>query len=136
MYKGNEDISDIRRYLKIFLIMLSFVKCVHFITFYEEFGFFIKMMILTLYDLVPFIISYIVFGLFFALIYYVLGTEIDPELYSGVGLGRFGLLFLTVWRNSVGKLGFAQYHDLIDNPANFGTMLDIQLFLIWGSYFT
>ena len=39
-------------------------------------------------------------------------VEIDGELLtkgSEESLGYYGLLFLTVWRNSVGKLGMPNY---------------------------
>jgi hypothetical protein len=110
--------EDYNSFVQIFLIMLSFGKCLHFVTVYEEFGFFIKMLTLCLKDLLPFIFSYIFFGVFFSMLYAGIGVEIDDELASGIGLGYFGLLFLSVWRNSVGKLGFVRYGAIMTQSDN------------------
>ena len=40
--------EDYNAFIGIFLILLSFGKCLHFVTVYEEFGFFIKMLKLCL----------------------------------------------------------------------------------------
>ena len=72
--------EDYNIFIGIFLIVLSFGKCLHFVTVYEEFGFFVKMLTLCLKDLMPFIFSYIFFGVFFAMLYAGIGVEIDDEL--------------------------------------------------------
>ena len=100
------------------MIILSFGKCLHFVTVYEEFGFFVKMLTLCLNDLLPFIFSYIFFGVFFSMLYAGIGVGIDDELASGIGLGYFGLLYLSVWRNSVGKLGFVRYEGIMAKNDN------------------
>lgn len=110
--------EDYMSFVQIFLIVLSFGKCLHFVTVYEEFGFFVKMLTMCLHDLLPFIFSYIFFGVFFSMLYAGIGVEIDDELASGIGLGYFGLLYLSVWRNSVGKLGFVRYGTLMKASDN------------------
>ena len=103
-------------FVKIWLILLTFLKCIHLIIVFEEFGFFIKMITMSLYDLRPFIICYLFFVNFFVTLYAVMDVEIDEEL-STIGaaesLGYYGLLFLAVWRNSVGKLGVPGYEGII-----------------------
>lgn len=99
-------------FVKIWLILLSFLKVVHFIIVYEEFGFFIKMITQSLFDLRPFVICYIFFVNFFVILYAVMGVQIDDELLTAGALdslGYYGLLFLAVWRNSIGKLGMPNY---------------------------
>ena len=113
-----DDGADYISFVKIFLIILSFGKCLHFVSVYEEFGFFIKMLTLCLNDLLPFIFSYIFFGVFFSMLYAGIQVEIDSELASGIGLGYFGLLYLSVWRNSVGKLCFVRYGDIMTKNDN------------------
>jgi hypothetical protein len=99
------------------LIVLTYLKTLHFVSIFEEFGFFLKMLEICTYDLYPFIISFVGFGLFFAIIYATLEVEIDDEIKSGlVGLGYFGTLFLSVWRNGLSKIGYPRYHYLILMP--------------------
>ena len=107
--------------MKIWLIVLTFLKFVHLLNVYEEFGFFIKMVTMSLFDLRPFIISYIFFCNFFVILYAVMEVEIDDELLtdgSRYSLGYYGLLFLAVWRNSVGKLGLPNVEPLIKKDHN------------------
>ena len=92
-------------FIKIQLVALSFAKTLHFITVYEELGFFVIMVTRSFIDLIPFIMSYLFFQCFWATLFAVLKVEIDEEVASAVGLGYFGSLFLMVWRNSTGKLG-------------------------------
>lgn len=64
----------------------------------------------------PFVVCYIFFGNFFVILYAVMGVEIDGELLTeGTPeyLGYYGMLYLAVWRNSVGKLGFPAYGSMI-----------------------
>ena len=61
--------------------------------------------------------SYVCFGFFFAILYACIEAETDVELASGVGLGKFGLLFLMQWRNSVGKLSFVRYSYWLDHKG-------------------
>ena len=95
--------------MKLGMIVLSALKTIHFVSAFVEFGFFITMVIVSIIDLIPFLISYITFALFFASMYSAIEANVDEELMSGVGLGKFGRLFLMVWRNSVGKLSFVRY---------------------------
>lgn len=100
--------------------MLTFLKFVHLLIVYEEFGFFIKMVTMSLYDLRPFIITYICQVNFFVILYAVMEVEIDDELLtdgSRDSIGYYGLLFLAVWRNSIGKLGLPNVDPLIKKDA-------------------
>ena len=116
--------------------MLTFLKVIHFITVFEEFGFFIKMITQSLWDLRPFMVLYIFYTCLFVVLYSVMDVEIDSELLT-VGteetLGYFGLLFFAVWRNSVGKLGFPGYRRLAEREPNI--FLYLNIYIIWIIYF-
>jgi len=102
-------------FIKIFLIILSFLKVIHFIVVFEEFGFFVKLFTKCLADLKPFVVTYLCFCNFFVVLYSVCDVDIDEELTtpgSEWSIGYYGLLFLAVWRNSVGKLGMPNYERL------------------------
>ena len=129
----------ISKLMRLMLILFSILKVVHFIAVYEQFGFFIKMVIICLWDLVPFISNYILFLNFFVIVYASLGVEIHEELdlqeddHAGMKyIGYYGMLLLTVYRNSVGKLGYAKYQAIID--ANRADLLP-HTFTIWIAYF-
>lgn len=132
IYKGDP-------FVKIWLIMLTFLKFVHLIIVYENFGFFIKMVTMSLYDLRPFIISYIFFANFFVILYAVMEVEIDDELLtpgSRYSLGYYGLMFLAVWRNSVGKLGLPNVEPIVekDNGQN-SLVFNMNIYIIYVIYF-
>jgi len=55
--------------LRIFLILTSVMKVIHFIVIFEQFGYFIKMLIKCLEGQVPFIVTYILYILFFVNLY-------------------------------------------------------------------
>lgn len=115
---------------------MTFLKVIHFIIVFEEFGFFIKMITQSLWDLRPFIVIYIFFICLFVVLYAVMKVEIDDELLlpgTEESLGYFGLLFLAVWRNSVGKLGFPNYDELTKNEPSF--FLYLNIYIIWIIYF-
>jgi len=113
-------------FMKLGMILLSSIKCIHFVASFSEFGFFITMVIISILDLVPFLMSYIGFAFFFASLYSAIEAEIDEELNSGVGLGKFGRLFLMVWRNSVGKLSFVRYSYWTNNKTGIELTLGVE----------
>lgn len=97
-------------------------------------AYFIKLIIYCLIDLIPFVLCYLTFTLFFALCYISLEVEIDSELDSAVGLGYFGRMFLVVWRNSVSKLSFPLYSAVMLTERD-GAMRDSHIILIYMVYF-
>lgn len=124
----SETEGDYDLFVKFSVFIMSFVKCLHLISVYEEYGFLIKMMILCIYDLIPFILSYIFFAIYFAMLYASMGIEIESDLHSSKDLGYFSQIFLSVWRNSVGKLGFVRYGQLMERDHTF--FRDSQVYMI------
>ena len=120
--------------MKILLLVLTFLKMLHFVGVFEELGFFVAMLLQCISRLGDFAVSYVAFGLCFAVTYQVMGARGDEELASAVYLGDFGRLFLLVWRNGVGKLGMVIYPEVARSPAGFFKTLNIQL--IWILYYT
>lgn len=124
---------EISQSIKLFLIMLTFFKTLHFIVVYEELGFFIDMLFTCVWGLRDFALSYVIFGFMFAIIYMTIGAETDDELAPAVGLGNFGRLYLLVWRQGVGKLGLVKYDNLLLQPDSY--LKTTNLALIWLMYF-
>lgn len=90
----------------------------------------------SLYDLRPFFICYIFFTNFFVILYAVMEVQIDEELLtkgSEDSLGYYGLLFLAVWRNSVGKLGVPNYEEIANQKDSI--IMPISVGIIWIIYF-
>jgi hypothetical protein len=106
-------------FIKMILIVLTYLKTLHFVTVFEEFGFFLKMLEVCTYDLLPFTVSFIVFAMFFAIMYAILGVEPDSEISGGTGIGYFGLLLVSVWRNGLSKIGYPVYDHLFEMPDTF-----------------
>lgn len=100
------------------------------------------MLVICLHDLYPFLINYLIFLNLFAMMYVTLGVEIHEELdlkednHAAVNsLGYYGMLILTVYRNSVGKLGFAKYENLIESNGRNPVHLRYHIYTIWTVYF-
>ena len=74
-----------------------------------------------MYDLRPFIVGYMFFVQLFVVMYSVMDTEVDEELLTPGSLesiGSYGLMIVAVWRNSVGKLGYPCYKNIIKLSKN------------------
>ena len=83
----------------------------------------------------PFLCTYLVFCNFFVTLYAVIGVEADEELLtpgSKESLNQYGLLFLAVWRNSVGKLGVPGYETIYENQTGWIRLTTINI--IWIIY--
>ena len=61
-----------------------------------------------------------------------MGAETDDEIKPGVYLGNYGRLFVLIWRNGVGKLGFMAYPSLEHDYTTFG---QINIQIIWVIYY-
>jgi hypothetical protein len=66
--------------VKFLLILLAFMKLLFFVRIFEDYGFLVQMILLCVLDLVPFIISYLIFLFVFTMCFTVLKMEIDPEV--------------------------------------------------------
>jgi hypothetical protein len=101
-------------FIKMILVCFTFIKTVHLVTVYEEFGFFVKMLEVCTIALFPFILSFMSFSMLFTVMYCIMGVEIVPDLvYAQENLGFFGTLFLSVFMNAVGRLVMTKYDGLI-----------------------
>lgn len=77
-------------------------------------------------------------GLFYAILLAVLDVEIDQEIIGGKdGLGYFGLLYLSVWRNGLSKLGYYKYTYLfkLSDDIHDRMFIGLTINLIWILYF-
>jgi len=71
------------------------------------------MLELCIIELIPFICTFVSVGIFYAILLAELDVEIDEEIIGGYyGLGYFGLLFLSVYRNGLSKIGYYRYSFL------------------------
>lgn len=74
---------------KMLLILLAFLKLLFFIRIFEEYGFLVQMIRLCVIDLIPFIMSYMIFLMVFTVCFVVLKMEIDPEVAEVENLSYF-----------------------------------------------
>ena len=74
---------------KMMLILLAFLKLLFFVRIFEDYGFLVQMIRLCVSDLVPFIISYMIFLVVFTLCFIVLKMEVDPEVIEAENLSYF-----------------------------------------------
>lgn len=88
-------------------------------------------------NLIPFFVSYCFFILFFGVMFITTEVEIDGEIKTDNGgqessLGYYGLVMLGVLRNSVGKLGFFRYDEIVKRNK---ICMRTHINLIWIVYF-
>jgi len=120
--------------LKIALILFSFIKFISLLRVFEKMAIFIKLVGACLRDLVPFIQSYLAMNLFFTFCFAALDCTNDEDIDSAVGLSPVGRLSLQVWRQSVGKLSFALYPNVLNNESA-GFMRTLNINMIWLFYY-
>lgn len=64
--------------LKFVLTILAFMKLMFFVRIFEAFGFLVQMIIYCVIDLIPFIMSYLMFIYAISVCFIALRMEIDP----------------------------------------------------------
>jgi hypothetical protein len=77
---GMDDTMPYMPETKLILIILAFLKLLFFVRIFEDYGFLVQMILLCVLDLIPFIISYIIFLFIFTICFVVLKMEIDEEV--------------------------------------------------------
>ena len=109
------------------------MKLLFFIRIFEAYGFLVQMIIYCVIDLIPFIMSYMIFLVVFSLCFVVLEMEIDPDVAAIQGPNYFAKMFLQSFRNSIGELGMPVYTKILERPHTIFTTINI--FLIWFVWF-
>lgn len=66
--------------VKLILIMLGFMKLMFFVRMSDKLGFLVRMIATCVIELIPFIICFIMFLLFFSFCLIILNMEIDTEV--------------------------------------------------------
>jgi hypothetical protein len=120
--------------MKMLLILLSFLKLLFFVRIFEEYGFLVQMIRLCVSDLIPFIMSYMIFLMVFTVCFVVLKMEIDPEVKEVQNLTYFQMMFLQTFRTAIGELGMPMYSHIIEKPDSFFKTFNISL--IWICWFS
>ena len=126
------SVDDFLPHIHCSIIVLAFIKVLFFVRIFQEYGFLVQMIILTLGDLVPFQLGFTVSLVFFALCFCVLGTGIEEEIeeVTGPGFnGPFGFWLLQVYRISLGEIGVPQYDDIAAEEESWSR--DTHIALIW-----
>jgi hypothetical protein len=116
-FSNGEEIES-SKYIKFFLFVLTNMKALHFMSAFEELGFFIDLLFSSIAKLSTFFFSYVVFGMIFAVLYIVIGNEPGEAFDTSVGLGIFGKMFLFVWGNGACSFGLMNYPGLWNTPTN------------------
>lgn len=113
----NMTLLNFLPHLKYMILFLSFIKIMYFVRIYQEYGFLVQMVILTIEDLVPFLHALIFSIFFFAICFFVLEIDIDDDIkdVTGPGFNMYGLIFLQTYRIAMGEIGVPAYEDLEKN---------------------
>lgn len=112
---------------------MTVMKALHFMSTFEELGFFIDLLISSILKLQFFFFSYVLFGMAFAVCYIIIGNEPGEAFDTSVGLGTFGKMYLFVWGNGACGFGLMNYPTLWAQEYSIFKMINVCL--IWLLYF-
>lgn len=130
-FETGEDV-ECAKFIKLFVFVMTFTKALHFMSTFEELGFFIDMLSSSIRKLGVFLNGYIFFGLIFSVMIIIIGAEPGEAFETSVGLGLFGKTYLFVWGNGACTFGLMNYPTLwAQDPSIFK---DINIILIWLLY--
>lgn len=115
--------------LKLSLIVLAFMKLAFFIRIFEDYGFLVQMILYCIIDLIPFIMSFMIFLVVFSISFVVLRNEIDPDVNEVEGLSYFQKMLLQSFRTSIGELGMPTYTAILESEDS--ALKDTNITLIW-----
>lgn len=110
--------NEFTDFIKFLLWALTILKTLHFVSTFEELGFFMDLLVSSIAKLSTFLVSYIMFGVFFVVMYVVIGNEPGEAFDTSVGLGTFGKLYLFVWGNGACTFGLMNYPHLWQQETN------------------
>lgn len=121
--------------LQLYLMVVGFVKILFFIRIYEEYGFLVQMVGNTVIQLIPFLVFFIMWILFFAILYWILKVEIDSGDEEYLNLPNFFKYFFMTYRNSIGDIsvpGYTNWDKSLSNDVTSEfTSKNFMIFLIW-----
>lgn len=121
--------------ITLFVIVFGFVKTLFFVRIYEDYGFLVQMVGMTVLELVPFMVFFSFWIIFFTVCFQTLGVQInnDDSEYPNVAL--FAKYFLMTYRNSIGDISTPHYTNWIEryDAEDFweNLMQDTLISLIW-----
>lgn len=84
------------------IVTLSFIKLLSYIRIYDDFGFLISMIMFCIKDLMPFLVSFVIFLLVFTVCFIVLNVSQDADVANELYVGYFQKMFLAIFRTSIG----------------------------------
>lgn len=146
---ANSETTDI--IIKLFLVLISFMKLMFYMRSYESYGFLISITLSTLSELVPFSVFYFTVLALITVCLYELGEEITPDLtdvYPGKGLSRFQSMYIQQYATTLLFLRVPYYNSMlkhttldpsISKDKHDATYLDfdksVTVFFIWLIWF-
>lgn len=147
LYPNDAEESIVQIILMIVLIFQIFIKILFFMKVFDDYGFLVQMIQISILDAAPFMSFFFLWVLFFTVEFKLLQWEVDDEEYSQ--LPSILQLFLLSFRNSMGDLSLPAYSNWTDwcndgsEPAvGFGTCnafnyygSSSMIYLLWFFWF-
>ena len=93
-----DDYQVIKMILNLTSLFQAFSKSLSFVRLSDDFGFLVKMIGITINELLPFMIFFMLYTTFFSIAFMI--TQIDTEKYER--LNKYNAYFLLGFRNSIG----------------------------------
>lgn len=121
--------------LQLYLIVVGFIKILFFIRIYEDYGFLVQMVGNTMIQLIPFIVFFFMWVLFFGCQYWILRVEIDSADDDYLNLTEFFRYFFMTYRNSIGDIstpGYENWDKIYSDDVRYEyVQKNWVIFLIW-----
>ena len=136
---NQQDIEDDQNYtlylaeLRLMLVALTMIKLLFFVRIFEEYGFLVSMIQYCIIDLIPFLVSYMLFLIIFSMLYTVLRMEPDPETAGIQNIPDFIIILLVTFRNAIGEVGLPTYQAVSEKPESI--YKSINILLIWCTWY-
>lgn len=115
------------------LLILTMIKLLFFVRIFEEYGFLVSMIQYCIIDLIPFLVTYMLFLIITSMIYTVLKAEPDPETAGIENIPNFVIILIVTFRNAIGEVGLPTYNKLASRPSSIYKSVNITL--IWITWY-
>ena len=119
--------------LRLMLVALTMIKLLFFVRIFEEYGFLVSMIQYCIIDLIPFLVTYMLFLTIFAMLYTVLRMEPDPETAGIQNTPDFVIILLVAFRNAIGEVGLPTYSEVAGKDDSI--FKSINILLIWATWY-
>lgn len=134
-FEYDESPEAILMPLKLFMIFISFVKAQLHLRVYDNMSYFMRLLFVTIIEIKPLLITFLLFQLFFALCFCSMDAEPD-DAFDAIGRDWNGFkIFTMCYFNSLSRLKFVKYEKFLKQNPEDTWYKEIHIEIIWILYY-